>query len=126
MYQIWYHEVMATTFKLQVVFYRSASGSEPVREWLKQLEKEDRKIIGEDIKTVQFGWPLGMPLVRKIDKGLWEVRIKLDNRIARVLFTSHQGIMVLLHGFIKKSQKTPANDLKISKQRMKNLGGHNE
>jgi len=98
---------MATTFKLQVVFYRSASGNEPVREWLKQLEKEDRKIIGEDIKTVQFGWPLGMPLVRKMDKGLWEIRIKLDNRIARVLFTSHQDIMVLLHGFIKKSQKHP-------------------
>ncbi len=117
---------MATTFKLQVVFYRSASGNEPVREWLKQLEKEDRKIIGEDIKTVQFGWPLGMPLVRKMDKGLWEIRIKLDNRIARVLFTSHQDIMVLLHGFIKKSQKTPSNDLRTAKQRIQKLGGHNE
>ena len=125
-YQIWYNGGMATTFKLQVVFYRSESGNEPVRDWLKQLDKEDRKIIGEDIKTVQFGWPLGMPLVRKMDKGLWEVRIKLGNRIARVLFTSHQGIMVLLHGFIKKSQKTPANELKIAKQRMQNLGGQNE
>ncbi len=117
---------MATTFKLQVVFYRSASGNEPVREWLKQLEKEDRKIIGEDIKTVQFGWPLGMPLVRKMDKGLWEIRVKLDNRIARILFTSHQDIMVLLHGFIKKSQKTPSNDLRTAKQRIQKLGGHNE
>lgn len=126
MYQSWYSTGMATTFKLQVVFYRSASGKEPVREWLKKLDKEDRKIIGEDIKTVQFGWPLGMPLVRKMDKGLWEVRIQLDNRIARVLFTSHQGIMVLLHGFIKKSQKTPPNDLKIAKQRMQTLGGQHE
>ncbi len=64
MYQIWYNVNMAITFKLQVVFYKSASGKEPVRDWLKQLDKEDRKIIGEDIKTVQFGWPLGMPLVR--------------------------------------------------------------
>ncbi len=117
---------MTTTFTLQVVFYKSASGKEPVRDWLKQLDKEDRKIIGEDIKTVQFGWPLGMPLVRKMDKGLWEVRIQLHNRIARVLFTSHQGVMVLLHGFVKKSQKTPANDLKIAKQRMQTLGGQNE
>lgn len=126
MYHIWYNANMATTFKLQVVFFKSSSGKEPVREWLKKLDKEDRKIIGEDIKTVQFGWPLGMPLVRKMDKGLWEVRIQLENRIARVLFTSHQGIMVLLHGFIKKSQKTPSNDLKIAKQRMQTLGGHNE
>ncbi len=126
MYQIWYNVSIATTFKLQVVFYRSASGNEPVRDWLKQLDNKDRKIIGEDIKTVQFGWPLGMPLVQKMDKGLWEVRINLSNRIARILFTSHQSIMVLLHGFIKKSQKTPANDLKIAKQRMQTLGGHNE
>ncbi len=126
MYHFWYNTEMATTFKLQVVFYKSESGNEPVREWLKKLDKEARKIIGEDIKTVQFGWPLGMPLVRKMEKGLWEVRIQLDNRIARILFTSYQGVMVLLHGFIKKSQKTPSNDLKIAKQRMQALGGQHE
>jgi phage-related protein len=114
---------MVINYKLQVVFYKSGAGKEPVREWLKKLNKDDRKIIGEDIKTVQYGWPLGMPLVRKIEKGLWEVRTQLDNRIARILFTSHKGIMVLLHGFIKKSQKTPAKDLKISKQRMAIFGG---
>ena len=117
---------MITNYRLQVVFYKNDSGTEPVREWLKKLGKEDRKIIGEDIKTVQLGWPLGMPLVRKIDKGLWEVRIQLDKRIARVLFTAHHGMMVLLHGFVKKSQKLPSNDLKIAKQRMATLGGRHE
>ena len=97
-----------------------------MRDWLKKLEKEDRRIVGGDIKTVQFGWPLGMPLVRKLEKYLWEVRIQLDGRIARILFTVHAGLMVLLHGFIKKSQKLPAKDLKIAKQRMAFLGGKNE
>ena len=117
---------MATIYNLQVVFYRTDSGKEPVRDWLKELKKEDRRVIGEDIKTVQFGWPLGMPLVRKLEKGLWEVRIQLESRIARILFTAHNGIMVLLHGFIKKSQKTPANDLKVAKRRMATIGVHHE
>lgn len=117
---------MNNNFKLQVVFYKSNSGNEPVRDWLKKLDKEDRRIVGGDIKTVQFGWPLGMPLVCKLEKGLWEVRIQLNGRIARVLFTIHAGLMVLLHGFEKKSQKIPAKDLKIAKQRMSILGGKNE
>ena len=125
MYQLWYILGMNSNIILQVVFYRTNTGSEPVREWLKGLDKEERKIIGEDIKTVQIGWPLGMPLVRKVDKGLWEVRIQLDRKIARVLFTAYEGMMVLLHGFVKKSQKTPANDLKLAKQRMATLGGRN-
>ncbi len=116
---------MNSNIILQVVFYRTDAGTEPVREWLKGLTKDERRIIGEDIKTVQLGWPLGMPLVRKIDKGLWEVRIQLDKKIARILFTAHDGMMVLLHGFIKKSPKTPANDLKLAKQRMSTLGGKN-
>ena len=117
---------MNNNFRLQVVFYKSDSGKEPVRDWLKKLEKEERRIVGGDIKTVQFGWPLGMPLVRKLEKGLWEVRIQLSGRIARVLFTVHVGLMVLLHGFIKKSPKIPAKDLKIAKQRMAFFGGENE
>ncbi|MCK4379339.1 MAG: type II toxin-antitoxin system RelE/ParE family toxin [Deltaproteobacteria bacterium] len=117
---------MISGYRLDVHFYKTASGSEPVREWLKSLDSKSRKIIGEDIKTVQFGWPLGMPLVRKMDKGLWEVRVELDKRIARILFTSHDGMMILLHGFIKKSQKTPASDLKLAKQRLANLGGQHE
>ncbi len=102
---------------LSVCFFRTDAGSEPVRNWLKELSALDRKIIGEDIKTVQFGWPLGMPLVRKMSKDLWEVRIHLEGRIARILFTVEEGGMVLLHGFIKKSQSTPPNELKVAENR---------
>lgn len=102
---------------LQVSFYKSSSGSEPVREWLKSLERDEKKAIGEDIKTVQFGWPLGMPLVRKLDGNLWEIRVNLDNKIARILFTAKGNQMILLHGFVKKSQKTPKNDLERAKKR---------
>lgn len=105
--------------KLEVRFFRTDSGTEPVRDWLRELSANDRKTIGEDIKTVQFGWPLGMPLVRKMDKDLWEVRIHLENRIARVLFTVANGTIVLLHGFIKKSQITPQPDLKLATERMR-------
>ena len=106
---------------LTVVFFRSETGREPVREWLKSLPREERRIIGEDLKTVQFGWPLGMPLVRKLHKGLWEVRSRLRDRIARVMFTAGEGRMVLLHGFIKKSQKTPKEDLELAKTRLRLL-----
>ena len=109
---------MSPKYQLHVVFYKTDTGKEPVREWLKNLRRNDRKIIGEDIKIIQFGWPLGMPLVKKIDTNLWEVRSNLDDRIARVIFTLHEEFIVLLHGFMKKSQKTPANDLKLARQRM--------
>jgi phage-related protein len=97
---------------LDVVFYRTDAGSVPVREWLKSLKKDDRRIIGTDIKTVQYGWPLGMPLVRKIEPGLWE---------ARILFTVVEDKMVLLHGFIKKSQKLPLTELATAKHRLGKL-----
>jgi phage-related protein len=112
---------MSTEPLLQVIFIRTASGREPVREWLKEMTKEDRKDIGEDIKLVQFRWPLGMPLVRKLEADLWEVRTHLSGgRIARVLFTVRGTEMALLHGFIKKTQKTPVNDLRLARER-KNL-----
>ena len=103
---------------LLVAFFRTGTGREPVRDWLKSLPRGDRRIIGEDIKTVQFGWPLGMPLVRKLDKGLWEIRSRLPDHIARVIFTAGDGQMILLHGFIKKSQKTPKGDLELAKTRL--------
>ena len=106
---------------LSVAFFRTETGHEPVREWLKSLSREERRIIGEDIKMVQFGWPLGMPLVRKLAVGLWEVRSHLPGRIARVLFTTGEGRMVLLHGFIKKSQKIPSEDLELAKNRLRML-----
>lgn len=108
---------------LSVRFFVTDAGSEPVREWLKRLSAQDRKTIGEDIKTVQFGWPLGMPLVDHLEGDIWEVRIKLDNRIARVLFVIDNHTMILLHGFIKKSQKTPKPEIDLAKQRLKALRG---
>jgi phage-related protein len=106
---------------LEVRFFASTSGSEPVREWLLELGRQDRKTLGFDIKTAQYGWPLGMPLVRKLEPGLWEVRSRIAGGIARVLFTVDDQTMVLLHGFVKKSQKTPAADLKTAKQRLSDL-----
>ena len=106
---------------LNVKFFANSLGSEPVRLWLKGLSAMDRKTIGEDIKTVQLGWPLGMPLVRHLGGGLWEVRSRLDNRIARVLFVLSGSTMVLLHGFIKKQQETPKADLDLAIERHKEL-----
>ncbi|MBF0388075.1 MAG: type II toxin-antitoxin system RelE/ParE family toxin [Candidatus Omnitrophica bacterium] len=103
---------------MQVAFYVSQSGREPVRDWLISLSKAEKKLIGEDIKTVQFGWPIGMPVVEKLDRDLWEVRTTLRDKIARVLFTVHAGKIVLLHGFIKKTQKTPIDDLDLATDRM--------
>lgn len=106
--------------RLPARFYRSDSGKEPVREWLKSLELADRKVLGEDIKDVEFSWPIGMPLVRSMGSGLWEVRSSLPHgRIARVLFCVAAGQMVLLHGFIKKTQKTPKLDIDLALKRMK-------
>jgi phage-related protein len=106
---------------IDVVFFRTESGQEPVRDWLKSLSKADKRVIGADLKTVQYGWPIGMPVVRKLEAGLREVRSHLDRRIARILFTVTDGRMILLHGFIKKSQKTPADDLALARRRRSQL-----
>ena len=117
------HYGMPITPLLDVFFYRSNTGSEPVRDWLKSLHMEERRTIGTDIKTVQYGWPIGMPLVRHLDKELWEIRSNLETRIARVLFTTQPKIIVLIHGFIKKQQKTPKQELEIAINRLKILKG---
>lgn len=106
---------------LRVRFYRTASGREPVRDWLRTLDREARKTIGEDIKTVQYGWPLGMPLVRGLGHGLWEVRSRVRDGIARVIFLADGDRMALLHGFVKKSRKTPAKELAIARRRAAEL-----
>ena len=109
--------------RLPARFYRSDSGREPVREWLKKLVPQDRKIIGEDIKDVEFAWPIGMPLVRSLGHGLWEVRSNLTGgKIARVLFTEEYGSLVLLHGFVKKTRQTPKQDLELALQCKKGSG----
>lgn len=112
------------TKRLPAVFYRSSSGVEPVRVWLKGLSDEDRRVMGLDIATVEYGWPVGMPICRAITgrRGLWEVRSSLPGgRIARVLFCIHRGQLVLLHGFIKKSQQTPESDLDLAMKRKKEV-----
>ena len=107
---------------LTVVFYRTEAGHEPVREWLIGLSREARKTIGGDLKTAQLGWPLGMPLIRKLEPGLWEVRSDIEQGIARVIFTVEGTTLVLLHAFVKKSRKTPLNELNTARRRLANLG----
>ena len=108
--------------KLAVAFYRSETGVEPVRAWLRRLPKPERQTIGREIRTLQFGWPLGMPLVRKIEHGIWELRVGLDKRAARVIFTVIDDTAVLIHGFIKKSRKIPGSDLALLRRRARSLG----
>lgn len=103
--------------KLPAVFFRTAAGREPVREWLKELPKRDRQAIGEDIAYVQYRWPIGKPRVHHLRNGIWEIRTTLDNRIARVLFAVHGEEIVLLHGFIKKTRATPAEELELAARR---------
>lgn len=111
-----------TTKRLPAAFYATEAGKGPVRDWLKRLRKDDRRNIGEDIKDLEFAWPLGLPLCRPLSKGLWEVRSNIsDGRIARLIFCIHEERMVLLHGFVKKTQKTPDKDMNLALDRMKSL-----
>ncbi len=116
-YHIWYNPIMEPNKRIQVVFFRTPAGNEPVRQWLKDMPIGDKKQIGEDIKMIEFSWPVGLPHVRKLDADLWEVRSILPGRIARVIFTIWKQHMVLLHGFIKKNQKTPQDELELAKRR---------
>jgi phage-related protein len=113
---------MARLKKLPARFYRSTSGNEPVREWLKQLDSRDRKLIGMDIAIAEYGWPVGMPLARAMGDGLFELRTHLESgRIARVLFSVAYSELILLHAFIKKTQRTPQRELNLALQRLKEI-----
>ena len=111
--------------KLQPIplkFWKSDAGNEPVRVWLSALPREDRRTVGRDIGIAQFGWPLGLPLCRSLSGGLWEIRSSLPSRReARVLFGFHEGEMVALHAFIKKTQRTPQDELTLARKRLKAL-----
>ncbi|HZZ63498.1 MAG TPA: type II toxin-antitoxin system RelE/ParE family toxin [Roseiarcus sp.] len=108
--------------EIPVVFYRTSSGAEPVLDWLRSLPADDRRAIGTDLATVQFGWPIGMPLCRPLGNGLWEVRSSLPSRrIARLLFFVGEGRIGVVHGLIKKTRKTPADDLNLARRRMKEM-----
>ena len=108
--------------KIQLVFFRTSTGSEPVRDWLKGLDEADRHAIGRDLLRAQWRWPVSMPLCRPLGKSLWEVRTDLaGHRTARVLICSYQGCLVALHGFIKKTRATPEDDLALARKRRKEL-----
>ncbi|HLW63928.1 MAG TPA: type II toxin-antitoxin system RelE/ParE family toxin [Gemmataceae bacterium] len=108
--------------KVPLVFFRTAAGTEPVREWLKELPQPDRRAIGKDLLRAQWRWPVGMPLCRPMGRGLWEVRTDLPSkRTARVLLCLHREHLVALHGFIKKTRATPDEDLVLARKRKKEL-----
>ena len=108
--------------EIPIVFYRTATGVEPVRDWLRGLPDDDRRKIGFDLATVQVGWPVGMPLCRSLGGGLWEVRSSLPSRrIARILFFVHEGRIGIVHGFIKKTPKTPPDEIELARKRMKEM-----
>lgn len=110
---------MKSAPRLGTVFYSTASGNEPVREWLKELTKQDRRSIGEDIAYVQYKWPIGKPRVDHLRGAIWEVRTSLGNRLARTLFAVDDGTMILLHAFIKKTQQTPISEIALAEKRFK-------
>lgn len=119
MNQKWYNVVDK---KITVLFFKTEAGNEPVREWLLSLDKDDRQTIGVDIKTVEYGWPIGMPVSRPLGKGLYEVRSNISNkRIARVIFTIVEHYMILLTGFVKKTQKTPKEEIALALKRAKEI-----
>jgi phage-related protein len=110
--------------KIPVVFYRTRGGSEIVRDWLRALDENDRNAIGLDLMRVQYRWPVGMPLCRALGEGLWEVRTSLPSRrIARIFFCMVQDRIVVLHGFIKKTQKTPGDELTLARRRKMEFEG---
>jgi phage-related protein len=122
MYLLWYVYVADEDKRLVATFYKTALGAEPVRTWLLGLTKEDRFLIGTDIKTVEYGWPVGMPTCRPLRAGLFEVRTNLPrNRLARVLFSATKDRMFLLHGFIKKQRTTSKADLELALERKRSL-----
>ena len=108
--------------EIPLVFYKSSAAVEPVLEWLRSLPVEDRRVIGTDLSTVQFGWPIGMPLCRPLGSGLWEVRSNLPSRrISRVLFFADEGRVGVVHGFIKKTQEPSPDSLALARKRIKEM-----
>src|ERR1043166_7627275 len=112
---------------IALVFWRAGAGREPVREWLKELPRADKRAIGRDMAKVQFGWPVGLPLCRPLSGGLWEVRSSLaSRREARVFFGFHDGVLIALHAIIKKGRKAPEGELALARQRLKEVQSWHE
>jgi phage-related protein len=107
---------------IPVMFWRSASGREPVREWLRELPPEDKRTIGRDLAKLQFGWPVGLPLCRPLSGGLWELRSSLPSkREARVFFGFHEETLIAVHAVIKKGRKAAPEKLVLARQRLKDV-----
>jgi phage-related protein len=122
MYNIKYSMNDTPPHKIPLIFFESQSGSEPVRDWLRELPEEERQAIGRDLLRAQWRWPVGMPLCRPMGNGLWEIRTDLPTkRTARVLICLHRNHLVALHGFIKKTRATPKDDLALARRRQKEL-----
>ena len=114
--------VLSVMKRITLAFYESLTGKLPVRDWLLQLSEEDRKLVGIDLATVEYGWPIGMPICKSLGSGLWEVRTDLsDKKIVMLLFCTHNNRLWSLHGFVKKSQKTPKADMDRARKRMKEI-----
>jgi phage-related protein len=108
--------------RIPLVFFRTEAGAEPVRDWLRTLPKPDRRIVGGGLKQLEYGWPIGMPLCRALGRGLFELRSTLaTRRIARVIVCVFENELYALHGFIKKTQKTPEADLDLARRRKRQL-----
>lgn len=112
-----------TAKRVRAAFFRTREGAEPVREWLRSMPKEDRRQIGVDIKTVEYGWPTGMPTCRSLGEGLWEVRTKLRDREILVIFFFEGASMILTHGFVKKKRRTPLAELQLARDRKRQWEG---
>ena len=110
--------------KIPTIFYKTPAGAQVVKDWLRTLDWADRNAIGQDLMRVQYRWPVGMPLCRPLGQGLWEVRTSLPSRrIARIIFSVQDGRIVVLHGFVKKSQKMPTEDIRLARRRSRELEG---
>jgi phage-related protein len=112
---------LVTPKKVPAAFYRTANGTELVRDWIKSLSPKDMKIVGDDLQTVEFGWPIGMPLCRSLGGGLWEIRSRITDGISRIIFFLCEGRLVVLNGFVKKTQKTPAGEIALALKRKKEI-----
>jgi phage-related protein len=108
--------------KTPLIFFRTGTGAEPVREWLNELPEAERQAIGKDLLRAQWRWPVSMPLCRPMGHGLWEIRTDLPTkRTARVLLCLYRGHLVALDAFIKKTRTTPDEDLALARRRQKEL-----
>lgn len=126
MHNIMYIYGMERKEPLSTVFFKTEQGNQPCRDFILSLSQDDKREVGARIFEVQKGFPMGLPLVRKMSSDLWEIRVNITDGICRIFFTIAEDFMVLLHGFVKKTQKTPQNELITAQNRLKLFKEMNE